>query len=188
MLTQRASYFNPRPLCRGRLFTQIYGHNIIVNFNPRPLCRGRLKINPDMADAVKISIHAPYAGGDQDTIAHELPTVKNFNPRPLCRGRLCWHWQFPQWYYFNPRPLCRGRPPIFTPPLDTLGNFNPRPLCRGRLSPGLYFLGLFPFQSTPPMQGATTAAAYHREFIRISIHAPYAGGDAINDNGQLVVT
>ena len=38
---QTTAYFNPRPLCRGRLQCQ-RDPILFFNFNPRPLCRGRL--------------------------------------------------------------------------------------------------------------------------------------------------
>ena len=40
----------------------------LANFNPRPLCRGRPGRVPKSYGKKKISIHAPYAGGDVDLL------------------------------------------------------------------------------------------------------------------------
>ena len=44
--------------------------------------------------------------------------------------------------------------------------------------------GVFSFQSTRPMRGATLHAATLAHFGRISIHAPHAGRDADDDGGK----
>ena len=82
--------FNPRPLCRGR---QVWSYRTTpthMNFNPRPLCRGRRNQARRSCCQPQISIHAPYAGGDQYTWCRLWHSSQDFNPRPLCRGRqLC---------------------------------------------------------------------------------------------------
>ncbi len=59
----------------------------------------------------------------------------------------------------------------------SITNFNPRPLCRGRPDFLPSLSATMQFQSTPPMQGATSGVFYRRYVLGISIHAPYAGGD-----------
>ena len=57
-------------------------------------------------------------------------------------------------------------------------NFNPRPLCRGRPCPDSGSFTAWKFQSTPPVQGATTDnGKICAVNAKISIHAPCAGGD-----------
>ena len=100
-------YFNPLPLCRGRLpFSN--SKDSEYNFNPLPLCRGRLlALIWDNID-LDISILSLYAEGDPNRI-REIIEPANFNPLPLCRGRLSLLLAPKLSGYFNPLPLCRGR-------------------------------------------------------------------------------
>ncbi len=83
---QKLVNFNPRPLCRGRHQRRLRHLQLPCHFNPRPLCRGRQLTLAFVLGVKPISIHAPYAGGDQrdPCVFH---SHHNFNPRPLCRGR-----------------------------------------------------------------------------------------------------
>ena len=79
--------------------------------------------------------------------------------------------------HFNPR-LPRGRRPAAAAASpDRQRNFNPR-LPRGRRRmPTKQKSGLYrTFQSTPPSREATIFAVLPAYFLRISIHAPLAGG------------
>ena len=106
-----------------------------------------------------ISIHAPCAGGDHTLIVTAANILQHFNPRPLCRGR---H--------------------LAAYPVNIIINFNPRPLCRGRQCvPCRIMFSPRQFQSTPPVQGATSCMAFAAVTASdISIHAPCAGGDALS--------
>ena len=55
--------------------------------------------------------------------------------------------------------------------------FNPRPLCRERRHRKAIMSMTITFQSTPPMQGATTISEERIGILHVSIHAPYAGSD-----------
>ena len=59
--------------------------------------------------------------------------------------------------------------------------FNPRPRARGRRKHTHLRQNVYQFQSTPPCEGATPNH-YHTLAIslRVSIHAPVRGGDAIH--------
>ena len=125
-----------------------------------------------------ISIHAPRAGGDslRAPILRRLSSY--FNPRPPCGGRLsCVLSPFSMPLDFNPRPPCGGRPlrrraerseriiSIHAPRAggDDLHRQRPR---RGEISIHAPRAGgdqrgvrvsqvVQPFQSTPPVRGAT---------------------------------
>ena len=147
--------FNPRPLCRGRrrclslsgqyqtfqstppMQGATYRLVRLIKspcyFNPRPLCRGR----PLFLDEVKayraISIHAPYAGGDDD-FAGFIAYVMQFQSTPPMQGAT--------------RTVI---PPLYvqvafqsTPPMQGATGYNSARIADSEK-----------FQSTPPMQGAT---------------------------------
>ena len=124
-------------------------------FQSTPPMQGATEIAATYEDTSSVSIHAPYAGSDKRD-GNTSAGRSCFNPRPLCRER---HRQRP----YQPGGIC----------------FNPRPLCRERLinsaDSGRYTavsihapyagsdrtgrsqsLSMCQFQSTPPMQGATS--------------------------------
>ena len=114
----------------------------------------------------QISIHAPREGGDDP--ARLGPTsLSHFNPRPPRGGR---HRQRDTETYqddhFNPRPPRGGA----TPPVHGQGpgrqDFNPRPPRGGRLPDG----------------------DITDDLVKISIHAPREGGDAIGCLMALVIS
>ena len=76
-------------------------------FNPRPRARGDLSIAVALADAIRVSIHAPARGATVDTAACNM-RGDGFNPRPRARGdahaRPAERWNMG----FNPRPRARG--------------------------------------------------------------------------------
>ena len=101
-----------------------------------------------------ISIHAPRAGGDGWRDANkELPKISIHAPR--AGGDLSLLQSGLLSYHFNPRPPCGGR---------LLPDEKSEP-------PRI-------FQSTPPVRGATCSANWAYRNVRISIHAPRAGGDS----------
>ena len=59
-------------------------------------------------------------------------------------------------------------------------NFNPRSLCRERLFHQWSSIWWQLLQSTLPMQGATFSFMENDDKRETSIHAPYAGSDAVN--------
>ena len=81
-------------------------------------------------------------------------------------------------YNFNPLPSCEGRP--ISVRWDAMAKcyFNPLPSCEGR--PGLNLDGdeRRLFQSTPLMRGETVTVNPYCIDQSISIHSPYARGDA----------
>ena len=101
-------YFNPLPLCRGRLRVPKFMRSEVVfqsspsmqretilsrwlmllttYFNPLPLCRGRLFWCLQILRTCEISILSLYAEGDVGFGAVSICSA-NFNPLPLCRGR-----------------------------------------------------------------------------------------------------
>ena len=151
------------------------------HFNPRPLCRGRRdNVHQTDGERWKFQSTPPMQGA---TVALTKPSLmaEYFNPRPLCRGRPCSlaNLLFAI-LHFNPRPLCRGRPASELGAHARHLPFQSTPPMQGATrradSPYGQHSG---FQSTPPMQGATRLGAGRtRPAFAISIHAPYAGGDA----------
>src|SRR5699024_2240400 len=78
-------YFNPLPLCRGRL--KLLNISIaMIRFQSTPPMQGETKIVEYFNSNDKISIHSPYAGGDLYDLTDKT-VLNNFNPLPLCRGR-----------------------------------------------------------------------------------------------------
>ena len=59
------------------------------------------------------------------------------------------------------------------------GNFNPRPHAGGDQALSMAEVERVIFQSTPPMRGATPGGQDPGSAVRISIHAPHAGGDSM---------
>ncbi len=99
--------FNPRPSCEGRLECTLY-LQYLLSFNPRPSCEGRLRQRPGSAEDPAVSIHAPLARGDADSLRNLSAHCVSIHA-PLARGDLrtatCSHLRL----CFNPRPSCEGR-------------------------------------------------------------------------------
>ena len=173
---------------------------MILNFNPRPPCGGRLNIFATFAKNRTISIHAPRVGGDF-LIAWIGKRIIKFQSTPpvwgATRGKARGG---KERRHFNPRPPCGGRPLQRRGIRRKMQNFNPRPPCGGRHD--LPYVGglnydisihaprvggdracppssplLLPFQSTPPVWGATRPFRRYNNGRMISIHAPRVGGD-----------
>ena len=66
-------------------------------------------------------------------------------------------------------------------------DFNPRSLCRERLFGYLTLDCVNKFQSTLPMQGATTITDWDGNGLIISIHAPYAGSDSKSKQLSVII-
>ena len=199
--TARPGYFNPRPPCGGRLLEQPVAP-LRADFNPRPPCGGRHGGYHVCDDALEISIHAPRAGGDREHSAPPIAAQGNFNPRPPCGGRPrnlapCGREQT-----FQSTPPVRGATASLYSTLtqDDISIHAPR--AGGDPTPQIVTAGAGVFQSTPPVRGATifgiTHNTPHKNFnprppcggrltkldrwsrkVKISIHAPRAGGDFI---------
>ena len=123
-------------------------------FNPLPLCRGRLRSTNHIPQGSDISILSLYAEGDNCSSCKAHRKLY-FNPLPLCRGRPTSNRQVSQRRYFNPLPLCRGRRDGASLPARSSIDFNPLPLCRGRPRSRCRSHVLDVFQSSPSMQRET---------------------------------
>ena len=173
---RRRRHFNPRPPCGGRP-QPCPDRCGPWYFNPRPPCGGRLTPARASSTASQFQSTPPVWGATRcrrgrnkvDTAFQSTPPVwgatgagpvgsggaKNFNPRPPCGGR------------HHESML-----------LHLVDDFNPRPPCGGRpLGPLAKDAAHSPFQSTPPVWGATDADPCHDPVEHISIHAPRVGGD-----------
>ena len=105
--------------------------------------------------ATPISIHAPRVGSDSSSFAVSA-WIFNFNPRSPCGERL------------SARTVSRR--------IDD--DFNPRSPCGERRCPEMTTCGLWKFQSTLPVWGATCIGWRAAADLIISIHAPRVGSDA----------
>ena len=125
-----------------------------TGFNPRPSCEGRLGTSIKELKARIVSIHAPHARGDLDTLKN-YPVVMEFQSTPLMRGATS----------VEPTHVSRSAVSIHAPH------------ARGDVHPCFAHGGEVWFQSTPLMRGATAPRARLRRVGRVSIHAPHARGD-----------
>ena len=179
--TNPAKVFQSTPPVRGATRRRWPRRWRLPDFNPRPPCGGRLAVLQDGVADSDISIHAPRAGGDS-TSPGVGPPPKDFNPRPPCGGRRDDHASQLASGGFQSTPPVRGATlsavrcgghlcisihapraggDIFTPRSHKiLDNFNPRPPCGGRRLDSFFILPVhLPFQSTPPVRGATRRSA-----------------------------
>ena len=146
--------FNPRPLCRERHNPERW-RRAEWKFQSTPPMQGATVFMSDKIVKIKVSIHAPYAGSDQETSTSMSPR-SSFQSTPPMQGAT---------------KLTYSDIPLFI-------GFNPRPLCRERRLPAPSPPAMYgQFQSTPPMQGATRYLYLDVDYRTVSIHAPYAGSD-----------
>ena len=197
-IAHKKPYFNPRPPCGGRLpfFVFVF---LIMKFQSTPPVRGATSIRGGRKVACEISIHAPRAGGDCRGLVN-ASDFKTFQSTPPVRGatlrlalrcggdRISIHApraggdgnRLPQhrrrnisihapraggdymlFFYSAYQQIFQSTPPVRGATLTTPHmppapmHFNPRPPCGGRRREGLDVDGI----------------------VRISIHAPRAGGD-----------
>ena len=126
---------------------------------------------------VIISIHAPRAGGDYIVGKFNLNQIL-FQSTPPVRGATIERdtaTVIPA--DFNPRPPCGGRPGGTGGADRVHADFNPRPPCGGRLQSYVHTLPYLDFNPRPPCGGRPCELCWYSNSIRISIHAPRAGGD-----------
>ena len=159
-----------------------------IHFNPRTPCGVRHCINGAPSCVRTISIHAPRAGCD-DMHEEYREREENFNPRTPCgvRRRETSH-QFQRRFIsiHAPRAGCdqrrgqraqiRRNISIHAPRagcdqtaaawIRLTINFNPRTPCGVRLLRIVCFMPNSRFQSTHPVQGATTSRSWMRDRTR----------------------
>mgnify|MGYP000065197519 CR=1 FL=1 len=170
---------------RGATETDFCIGGIPPNFNPRSPCGERRVVRVARTKGGYISIHAPLAGSDVHALAVSIENVISIHAplagsdymagatgitivisihAPLAGSdRVPGPWT-PDSRYFNPRSPCGERPRWTTE----------------RVLP-------LPFQSTLPLRGATSAPARRRRGSEISIHAPLAGSDSLDQVDPLIL-
>ena len=158
-------------------------HDISVFQSTPPMQGATCDICRTDSQGRAVSIHAPYAGSD-DYRCWFLRFFSLFQSTPPMQGATVIACPtLPQRLCFNPRPLCRERHKYATL-FSCISKFQSTPPMQGATAIFSFLLSpVIKFQSTPPMQGATTRTADGSAHMRVSIHAPYAGSDMI-DNGQ----
>ena len=108
-------------------------------------------------------------------------TKQNFNPRAPCGARPRWGRQRSASCGISIHAPRAGRDAHLSGRRSFWPNFNPRAPCGARLDAHRHLiLHIEQFQSTRPVRGATGAPQLKVSRIRISIHAPRAGRDAIS--------
>ena len=83
--TRTITYFNPLPLCRGRL-PRWTAPSACRTFQSSPSMQRETRLFCSWLPQSAISILSLYAEGD-GTYRSRCSTNSNFNPLPLCRGR-----------------------------------------------------------------------------------------------------
>ena len=130
------------------------------DFNPRAPCGARHKFQGSPFSSSSISIHAPLAGRDMRAALYIRVSSEISIHAPLA-GRDCRF--YCPWFigclYFNPRAPCGARLNRFSLLMMIFNYFNPRAPCGAR-------------HSRCPLDGYC---------FSISIHAPLAGRDDLNN-------
>ena len=101
------------------------------NFNPRAPCGARRRALLQRCRLQYISIHAPHAGRDRDTLKEENVTLEFQSTRPMRGATILIFVLTGLDVDFNPRAPCGARPETF--PHDFVSvDFNPRAPCGAR--------------------------------------------------------
>ena len=135
----------------------------------------RLKIKLIPILCSDISIHAPRAGSDR---ANETPSSdnKHFYPRSPCGERLSHDSpSFAHGFDFNPRSPCGERRRRSVDGRQRRRYFNPRSPCGERQKGRFAEFTRYPFQSTLPVRGATSASRYPQCPARFQSTLPVRG-------------
>ena len=111
---------------------------------------------------------------------------KHFNPRTPCGVRLCFHAKRSIRMDFNPRTPCGVRQHPVVLFITTLSNFNPRTPCGVRPCSRLPMHTALHFNPRTPCGVRRCRACCGGGGLNISIHAPLAGCDFINHNGEFI--
>ncbi len=148
-----------------------------VGFNPRPLCRERLFLNSFTIANLRVSIHAPYAGSDHDVILpgmsgerfQSTPPMQGATGLRRCEGlRQCVSIHAPYagsdvtYDQYNPSKV----------------EFQSTPPMQGATSMegGLHWIA-DSVSIHAPYAGSDYYGPDHLCRVPVSIHAPYAGSD-----------
>ena len=168
-----------------------------IDFNPRPPCGGRPQVFGRVAKPIRISIHVPRVGDDDeldeegalDEILFQSTSpvwgTTQTHPRtwevcmisihvPRVGDDLSCHGLSTHSTYFNPRPPCGGRPRrLFY--CNAPKNFNPRPPCGGRPIIRDMMDYIRQFQSTSPVWGTTCKVQIPSRLSRFQSTSPVWG-------------
>ena len=145
--------------------------------------RGATRVQGAGNHEIWISIHAPHAGSDADT----LPAADiraDFNPRSPCGERRGGCEVYVADDDFNPRSPC-GERRMLTDTGDGTDAFQSTLPMRGATGRVRGLRCRRRFQSTLPMRGATRSDVYVKTMVPISIHAPHAGSDTLPQRSRL---
>ena len=158
--------FNPRSSCEERHATP-YGLSYVTPFQSTLLMRGATDLHDSLWMILTISIHAPHARSDVQSLCTQCLLVV-FQSTLLMRGATVRSSRWVSYGYFNPRSSCEERQSLLRQ-MQQPDYFNPRSSCEERR---VFAFMPFPphvFQSTLLMRGATpciasTSAKWVRHF------------------------
>ena len=177
-------HFNPRTPCGVRRLVA-YRNRPTHNFNPRTPCGVRLTGPALPSRALLFQSTHPLRGATPPRSPGSA-AMSNFNPRTPCGVRRHDVQQTVQVFLFQSTHPLRGatRPTRVMLPF-VRRNFNPRTPCgvRRRLYNNPW--AVFKFQSTHPLRGATAGSDARPGTVDISIHAPLAGCDSVDQRHGL---
>ena len=154
-------HFNPRTPCGVRRLVA-YRNRPTHNFNPRTPCGVRLTGPALPSRALLFQSTHPLRGATPPRSPGSA-AMSNFNPRTPC----------------GVRPMRRGDRQ------QKQGDFNPRTPCGVRRHDVQQTVQVFLFQSTHPLRGATAGSDARPGTVDISIHAPLAGCDSVDQRHGL---
>ena len=150
-----------------------------LSFQSTLLMRGATSPKLAAQAAIMISIHAPHARSDQASAYHGR-RIPYFNPRSSCEERR----HMLTWYDARDisihAPHARSDLSILTSHLAH-DIFQSTLLMRGATNTAKSAGGHRLFQSTLLMRGATSRRPFAYQSFVISIHAPHARSDLLND-------
>ena len=166
--------FNPRSSCEERP-SPYTPYRRWTYFNPRSSCEERLYLHSYLHTCRRISIHAPHARSDLDTLT-AINARGVFQSTLLMRGATSVSSKHAATRYFNPRSSCEERHRLITQRQSST-HFNPRSSCEERLDPKeaheLSLISIHAPHARSDVELFQTVIG-----LDISIHAPHARSDA----------
>ena len=147
-------YFNPLPLCRGRLY-QFQAEIYNCSFQSSPSMQRETAIIYILLIIYVLFQSSPSMQRETHYHRQKQLWIRYFNPLPLCRGRQLYNLMLNVDTTFPSSPSMQRETMEQIYALLDATNFNPLPLCRGRPYEKSIDVTLFSFQSSPSMQRET---------------------------------
>ena len=136
--------------------------------------RGAIRVYSEAHRGSGVSIHAPARGAIAGT-GELLRFLSMFQSTPPREGRFGGLPEAPREHAVSIHAPARGAIPAESSSTPGTDGFNPRPRARGDANHAGERSAFAGFQSTPPREGRSCAAALPVGPVRVSIHAPARG-------------